>query len=103
MSTENGLILRMKDDGENLGTRALGERVRGRILEALRTSTGRVVLDFEGVRVMTQSFADETFRKLLEEIGETEARRLAVTKLSDDVRAVLRYATAKIQPTAPAS
>jgi hypothetical protein len=53
------------------------------------------VIDFTGVSVLTQSFADEAFRKLLDEIVESEVARIAVQNLSDDVKAVLRYALSK--------
>lgn len=98
---EREMTLRMKDHGEVLGTRALGERVRALIVEALRSAPGQVVLDFEGVRVMTQSFGDEVFRKLLGEVQRKEAARIVVRKISDDVRSVLRYSTSKAEPAAP--
>lgn len=89
------MILQMKEYGQFLGSRVLGERVRARILDLLHSSSDRVVLDFTGVQGMTQSFADEVFRKLLEEVSEQDVARVAVGHLSDDVRAVLRYATSK--------
>ena len=97
-------VIKMKDFGERLGTRGLGERVREKIVVELRSSdTGKIVLDFDGVQVMTQSFGDELFRKLLTEVGQAEASRVGFAKVSDDVRAVLRYSlTTKGEP-APAS
>ena len=44
--------------GENLGTRKLGEETRNKLLPLL-LGEGQVVLDFEGVNVVSNSFADE--------------------------------------------
>ncbi|MBR4506328.1 MAG: STAS-like domain-containing protein [Bacteroidales bacterium] len=53
-----------KDYGENLGTRPLGRQVRERLLPLLEQNE-RVVLDFTGVDVVSNSFADECIAKLL--------------------------------------
>lgn len=50
--------------GENLGTRPLGKRVREQLLPFLEKDE-RVVLDFTGVNVVSNSFADECIAKLL--------------------------------------
>ena len=50
--------------GENLGTRQLGSRVRN-ILLPLVSENEKVVLDFYGVNVVSNSFADECLGKLL--------------------------------------
>jgi hypothetical protein len=87
-----GDIIKMKDFGETLGTRGLGERVREKVLAELRSDENmRVVLDFGGVQVMTQSFGDELFRKLLVDVGPEQASRIGFSQVTDDVRAVLRY------------
>lgn len=53
-----------KEYGENLGTRPLGKRVREQLLPLLEKDE-RVVLDFTGVNVVSNSFADECIAKLL--------------------------------------
>ena len=50
--------------GENLGTRPLGKRVREQLLPLLEKDE-RVVLNFTGVNVVSNSFADECIAKLL--------------------------------------
>ena len=50
--------------GENLGTRPLGKRVREQLLHTMEQNE-RVVLDFTGVNVVSNSFADECIAKLL--------------------------------------
>lgn len=49
--------------GENMGTRALGEKIRNDLVDMIEKND-KVVLDFEGVRVVSNSFADECLAKL---------------------------------------
>lgn len=57
-------IFKFKDIGEALGTRQLGARVREMLLPLIEAND-KVVLDFEGVSVVSNSFADECLAKLL--------------------------------------
>ena len=57
-------IFKFSDIGENLGTRMLGERVRNQLLPLIMDND-KVVLDFSGVSVVSNSFADECLAKLL--------------------------------------
>lgn len=50
--------------GKDLGTRQLGELVRNRLLPLIQQED-KVVLDFSGVNVVSNSFADECIAKLL--------------------------------------
>ena len=52
------------DFGKNLGTRSLGQKVRECLMPLLEGNE-RVVLDFTGVDVVSNSFADECIAKLL--------------------------------------
>ena len=62
-----------KDYGENLGTRSLGKRVREQLMPLLEQDE-RVVLDFTGVNVVSNSFADECIAKLLLTMPLTELK-----------------------------
>lgn len=53
-----------REYGENLGTRPLGKRVREQLMPILEQDEC-VVLDFTGVNVVSNSFADECIAKLL--------------------------------------
>lgn len=50
--------------GENMGTRILGEKVRQDLI-TLISANDKVVLDFEGVNIVSNSFADECLAKLI--------------------------------------
>lgn len=53
-----------REYGENLGTRRLGKRVREQLIPLLEQDE-RVELDFTGVNVVSNLFADECIAKLL--------------------------------------
>ena len=59
--------------GENLGTSPLGKRVREQLLPLLQGNE-KVILDFTGVNVVSNSFADECIAKLLLEMPLAELK-----------------------------
>ena len=63
-----------REYGENLGTRPLGQRVRERLLPLI-VQNECVVLDFTGVNVVSNSFADECIAKLLMEMPLAELKK----------------------------
>lgn len=67
------VIFRFREYGENLGTRPLGKRVREQLLPLIEQNNC-VVLDFTGVNVVSNSFADECIAKLLLEMPLAELR-----------------------------
>lgn len=58
------MTFNFREYGENLATRPLGKRVR-ESLQPLIEQNDCVVLDFTGVNVVSNSFADECIAKLL--------------------------------------
>ena len=58
------ITFHFRDFGEYLGTRQLGEKVRKQLWPLLQGDK-KVCLDFEGVDVVSNSFADECIAKLL--------------------------------------
>ncbi len=58
------VVFKFREIGDNLGTRLLGEKVRQQLLPIIQNND-KVVLDFEGVNVVSNSFADECLAKLL--------------------------------------
>ena len=63
-----------REYGENLGTRPLGQRVREQLLPLIEQNEC-VVLDFTGVNVISNSFADECIAKLLIEMPLAELKK----------------------------
>ena len=62
-----------REFGQNLGTRPLGKRVREQLLPLIEQNEC-VVLDFTGVDVVSNSFADECIAKLLLEMPLSELK-----------------------------
>lgn len=75
-----------RDFGEHLGTRQLGEKVREQ-LWPLIMGNEKVCLDFDGVDVVSNSFADECIAKILMSISLEELkRRTTFSGLNDFAR-----------------
>ena len=68
------MVFKFSDIGENLGTRILGKKVRNQLLPLIM-SNDKVVLDFSGVNVVSNSFADECLAKLLLSMSFDELRQ----------------------------
>jgi hypothetical protein len=78
-----------KDISSSLGTRDLGAKIRGSIIEKVKTND-KVYLDFEGVEIVTNSFADECFGKLRDNITtEIFKTKIAFLNTNDFVQRVI--------------
>ena len=78
-----------KDISSSLGTRDLGEKVRIKIINKIQEND-KVFLDFSGVDVVTNSFADECFRKLRESINNDVFKsKIAFINANDLVQRVI--------------
>lgn len=66
-------IYRFIEKGEYLGTRQLGAVVRNELLHEIHDND-KVCLDFSGVEVVSNSFADECIAKLLLSMSLEELR-----------------------------
>lgn len=60
--------------GTDFGTRAMGEKLRQELLSLIKEND-KVVLDFTGVNVVSNSFADECIAKLLLEMPLDELKQ----------------------------
>jgi len=62
------------DYGTDFGTRDMGQKLRQKLLTLINTGE-KIVLDFTGVNVVSNSFADECIAKLLMEMPLSELKR----------------------------
>ncbi len=58
------MTIKFGEIGNTLGTRFLGQKIRHQIEHSLNSGVS-VAFDFKGVEVISHSFADECFGKLL--------------------------------------
>jgi STAS-like domain of unknown function (DUF4325) len=63
------IVYDLKNKANGYGTRQSGERVRNDILNISREVNKIIVIDFEGISVISSSFADELIGKLVIEFG----------------------------------
>lgn len=73
-SNLDSVEFKFSDYGTDFGTRDMGQKLRQK-LSALIASGEKVVLDFTGVNVVSNSFADECIAKLLLEMPLDELKR----------------------------
>jgi anti-anti-sigma regulatory factor len=67
---DGGGSFRMRNESESTGSRAAGIPVRNKLTNLLGMLKGnRIVVDFDGVPIVSSSFADEVFAKLFVELG----------------------------------
>lgn len=74
---------KFKEINEFLGIRQLGKIARERLLSVMNDTDERISLDLEGVKVVSNSFADECLAKLLYEMSFEELK-LRTTFVSVD-------------------
>ena len=96
------------DYGTDFGTRIMGEKLRN-LIHPLLAKGEFVVLDFSGVNVVTNSFADECIAKLLLDFPLEELKKLTTFKGLNPMaeKSVLvalqrRYKVLKQQSSVPA-
>lgn len=70
--------------GNSLGTRVLGKEIRLEIEESLKNGEF-VTFNFEGVKLISHSFADECFAKLIEVVELSELKKKSTFKNANDL------------------
>ena len=70
--------------GENLGTRHLGQCIRETLLPLIQQSE-LVVLDFTGVNIVSNAFADECIAKLLLHMSLAELKSRTTFKVLNPI------------------
>lgn len=73
------MIIRFGEKGKSLGTRDDGRKFRAQIIDGVRGKE-LVELDFCGVDIISNSFADECIGKLVEDLGLEKLKRLTTFK-----------------------
>lgn len=85
-------LISLREEGVFLGSRYLGARLRSRAETELAT-VERLMVDFQGVEMVTHSFADEFAGKLAGALGPQQFQeRVRFANVDEDVKPILRYA-----------
>jgi len=81
--------IKFREIGSSLGTRNLGAKIRLSILDKLE-SNERLLLDFDQVNVVTNSFANECFGKLRTSLPENEFKsKISFINANDFIQRVI--------------
>jgi len=84
-------VLKLIKWGKFLGSRLLGAEIRQEIESALDAGQN-VVVDCDGVKMMSHSFADESIGKLAADIGlEVFRHQIRRRNVGPEVAPILRY------------
>lgn len=70
--------------GNSLGTRVLGKKIRLEIENALKNDEF-ITFNFEGVKLISHSFSDECFAKLIEVIELEDLKKKSTFKNANDL------------------
>lgn len=84
------MIVNLKDFGTSLGSRVLGKEVSNMINFE---KEGEVILDFNGVKMVTSSFADEVVGKNCAKLGlHNFFDKVQIVNTSEQIKLILKKA-----------
>jgi len=92
--TDGGVVMfKIKEQArQDVRTRRGGQRVRQQ-LENLLESSESVTVDFDGIEVISSSFADEVFGRLFVKLGpRTFTKRILLTNVNQDIDGLIDLA-----------
>jgi anti-sigma regulatory factor (Ser/Thr protein kinase) len=69
LTDQQAISLRLIDECQHFGTRQSGAGLKTKLLTLIRSSSSRIIIDLTGVGLISSSFADEVFGKVLAELG----------------------------------
>ncbi|HYG40083.1 MAG TPA: DUF4325 domain-containing protein [Cytophagales bacterium] len=97
MEDKDCLIIKMRNETTGFGTRFSGNQIRTKILNLINAEpTFPLVIDWEGVPVISSSFADELIGKLFLKLGAmTFSSRIRNTGMEQLIRSLLDKAVAQ--------
>ncbi len=89
-SDEGFHIIKLAEHAHGTGSRKAATELRNWLVNVLNEGAPVLYLDFEGVNVVSSSFADETIGKLAETFGPIEfARRIRLVHMSETIERLL--------------
>lgn len=94
---EGDIYFKLIDECTSFGSRVSGKPVRNKLVNLIKMSAGGVVvIDFDGVSLLSSSFADEAFGKLFLSIGPIKfMQRIKLHNMMDTVEGLVNKAIAQ--------
>jgi len=88
---DGAIVVSMKEKNAGTGTRQTGEMLRNEIINLHKQSGKKIILDFQGISVISSGFADELIGKLMVELGLFECAKNFQTKnMAPTVRMIVQ-------------
>jgi len=92
----NNAVINLSDYGTDLSSRTTGSTVRDLILSALNNSSDAVSISCQGIRTLSESFADEVFGILVAEKGKPWFKEhVSIIGLNESTRSAILLAVAE--------
>lgn len=93
-NADGDIYFKLVDESPSFGSRVSGRPVRQKLDNLLKMSNGRIVsVDFEGVPLLSSSFADEVFGKLFLAVGPIKfLQRVKLVNMRDTVEGLVNKA-----------
>jgi hypothetical protein len=89
-SDTEAIQFRLASEAASFGSRQAGEPVRVKLANLARMTSHRIVIDFDGIGLVSSSFADEVFGKLFVQLGAMGfVQRFQFVNVSVTVRALV--------------
>jgi len=86
------MIIKFSEINSSLGTRKLGKEIRHNMISQIQ-SNEIIIFDFENVDLISNSFADECFAKLLEVFSlEIIKKKTTFKNANNDISMVIKKA-----------
>lgn len=83
------IYYKISNQASGTGTRQSAERLRNDILNLYTEAPKQIIIDFEGITIMSSSFADELIGKLVIEFGFFEFNRLVrIINMNDTISVI---------------
>ncbi len=90
---EEKILFVMKDEGSVFGSRPQGRRIANKIEVISDQLTSGLIIDFEGVNIISASFADEVFGKMNGKYGkDVFETRVKMRNMSQEIRNIINRA-----------
>ena len=93
LEDQNGAIqYKLSDYAESTGNRKSGLPIRNQLINIYNERSSWILIDFEGIKYIASSFADEVFGKLIVQVGEKNfGNRFRLKNLSNELRGIISF------------
>jgi STAS-like domain of unknown function (DUF4325) len=90
------IIIDLVNKESGFGTRKSGEKIRNEIINLYKQTSKTITIDFDGIKIISSSFADELIGKLVSEFGFYGFNNLIkLRNMNSDVQSIVQRSVAQ--------